>query len=233
MIEESCNIDDRGSSCCSQQPQKEEINFKDHWDKAYTNSPEEKLGWYETDLSPTLSLVSKAGLKKSARILNVGAGNTTLIDELLAIGYSDLIATDLSEVALNKLENRVGERKVECIVDDLTKPNSLYKISPVDLWIDRAVLHFFTEKKDQDVYFNLLKSSVKINGFVLLSEFNLNGAKVCSGLPVHRYSKDMIANKLGADFELIDSFNHTYIMPSGDERPYVYTLFKKRVSCLL
>ena len=227
-IGDSCNINDKGKSCCSTATESNnEINLKEHWDKAYLNSPEEKLSWYETDLSPTLELVAKTGLDKSARILNVGAGSTTLIDELLAIGYSNLIATDISEVALKKLEDRLGIGKTECIVDDLTNPTYLKSIEPVDLWIDRAVLHFFTEKGEQDIYFDLLKSKVKGGGFVLLAEFNLNSATKCSGLPVHRYSKEMLIEKLGAGFELIDSFDYTYIMPSGNERLYVYTLFKK------
>jgi len=227
MKGESCGINDKGSSCCSSTTQEDGKNLKDHWDNAYLNSPEEKLGWYESDLTPTLKLVTKTGLNKKARILNVGAGSTTLIDELLKIDHSNIIATDLSEVALKKLEGRLGNEKVIYIVDDLTKPIEINKIDPVDLWIDRAVLHFFTEKNDQDTYFELLKNKVNYNGFVLLAEYNLSGATICSGLPVHRYSKELLAEKLGNDFELIQNFNYIYLMPSGAERPYVYTLFKK------
>lgn len=206
---------------------KEEKNLKEHWDKTYFSKNEESLGWYETDLSPTLGLVAKTGIDQAATILNVGSGSTTLIDELLALGYTNLIATDLSEVAIKKLENRIGLGKVECLIDDLTNPVHLNNIAPVDLWIDRAVLHFFTEKKDQDHYFDLLKSKVKNKGFVLLAEFHLNGAATCSGLPVLRYSKEMLAEKLGANFVLMDSFDYKFIMPSGADRPYVYTLFQK------
>ena len=100
------------------------------------------------------------------------------------------------------------------------------KIDPVDLWIDRAVLHFFTLSKDQDNYFNLLRTKVKSKGFVLFAEYNLQGANSCAGLPVHRYSKEMLIEKLGPGFELIDSFEYTFIAPSGAEKPYIYTLFK-------
>lgn len=205
-----------------------EIDLNKHWNNVYSNNLEEKLGWYETDLAPTLKLISKSGLNTSARILNVGAGSTTLIDELLKNGYSNLIATDLSEIALKNLKNRIGNEKVECIVDDLTNPTKLKNLAPVDLWVDRAVLHFFTKNQDQDTYFNLLSSKVKSNGFVLIAEFNLNGATVCSGLPVHRYSKEILIEKLKNNFDLIESFDYTYIMPSGAERPYIYTLFRKK-----
>ncbi|WP_335965497.1 SHOCT domain-containing protein [Galbibacter sp. PAP.153] len=228
MNAESCDINDKGNSCCSSKPEVKEVNLKEHWNKVFTNSPDEKLGWYETDLTPTLGLISTTGLNKNARVLNVGAGSTTLIDELLTKGYSNLIATDLSEVALKRLADRVGEVNVECITDDLTNPSNLKNIAPVDLWVDRAVLHFFTEKNEQDIYFDLLKNKVKSNGFVLLAEYNLNGATVCAGLPIHRYSKEMLIEKLGSDFELIDNFDHTYLMPSGAERPYIYALFQKK-----
>ena len=220
-------MNNKDKSSNSSHLQTESKIFKEHWDKVYLNSSEDKLGWYETDLSPTLSLVSKTGLNKSATILNVGAGSTTLIDELLTNGYSNIIATDLSEIALSQLKNRIGIGKVECIVDDLTNPITLLDINPVDLWIDRAVLHFFTLKNEQDAYFDLLNNKVKRNGFVLFAEYNLNGATICAGLPIHRYSKERLAEKLGSKFELIESFEHIYIMPSGSERPYIYTLFRK------
>ncbi len=226
---DSCDISDKGKSCCSTTIEtNNEVNFKEHWDKAYLNSPENKLGWYETDLSPMLKLILKTGLNKSARILNVGAGSTTFIDELLNKGYSNIIATDISEVALKKLEDRVLSNKVEFIIDDLTKPTKLKNMKPVDLWIDRAVLHFFIGETEQDIYFDLLKSKIQSKGYVILAEYNLSGAKLCAGLPVHRYSKEILAEKLGKGFELIDSFDYTYIMPSGAERPYVYTLFRRK-----
>ncbi len=187
------------------------------------------MGWHETDLSPTLKLIARTELGKPARILIVGAGSTTLIDELLARGYSELIATDLSEVALSRLQDRVGKTNVEFITDDLTDPHSLLNIEPVDLWIDRAVLHFFTAAKDQDTYFDLLKRKIKNHGFVLFAEFNLQGATKCSGLPVKRYSREVFLKKLGVDFELIDSFDYIYSMPSGGKRPYVYALFRKSI----
>ena len=206
----------------------DERNLKEHWNHVYLNKPEENLGWYETDFNPTLKLISKTGLNKSSRIFIVGAGTTMLIETLMAIGYSNLIVTDISEVALNKLKERLGTADVEYIIDDLTNPTFLKDMTPVDLWIDRAVLHFFTREEDQDVYFDLLKSSVNRKGLVLFAEFNLRGATVCSGLPVYRYNKEMLSEKLGNNFELTDNFDYTYINPSGRERPYVYALFRKK-----
>lgn len=223
----SCDINDK-SSCSSSTP-KEEVSSKTHWDSAYTNSPVEKLGWFETDLSPTLELINKTGLNKSARILNVGAGATTLVDDLLTDGYKNIVATDISPVSLDHLKTRLGDlsKRVNFIVDDLTNPTELLNMESIDLWVDRAVLHFFNIPEEQDEYFSLLKKLVKPGGFVILAEYNLNGATKCAGLPIHRYSKEMLQEKLEDGFKLVDSFEYIYTMPHGDLRPYIYTLFQK------
>ncbi len=223
----SCDINAKNSCCCSSEETTSTVDLKAHWNKAYTNNPEEKLGWFETDLSPMFQLINQINLQKNASIINIGAGSTTLIDELIKQEYSNIIATDISDVALKNLEERVGTHKIKTIVDDLTKPSELTKIDKVDLWIDRAVLHFFTETKDQDTYFDLLKSKIKDSGYVILAEFSLQGATKCSGLDVHRYDEKMLLEKLGSDFQLIEAFHFTYTMPSGDPRDYIYTLFRK------
>jgi hypothetical protein len=205
-----------------------EKNLKGHWNKVYTNNPKEKLGWFETDLSPMLNLINQTKVTKEARIINIGAGSTTLIDELINLNYSNLIATDISEIALKDLALRVGKENINTIVDDLTKPQLLKHIESVDLWIDRAVLHFFTNPKEQKNYFELLSNTVKSNGYAILAQFNTNSAKFCSGLPVFQYNKELLEKQLGSSFTLIDSFNYTYTMPSGDKREYIYTLFKKK-----
>jgi len=206
---------------------KSEISLKEHWNKVYTNNPKEKLGWFETDLSPMLNLINQTKLPENSRIINIGAGSTTLIDELIRLNYSNLIAIDISEIALKNLALRVGKENIKTIVDDLTKPQLLNNIKPVDLWIDRAVLHFFTNPKEQETYFNLLTNTVKSSGHTILAQFNTNSAKFCSGLPVFQYNQELLEKHLGNDFTLIDSFNYTYTMPSGDKREYIYTLFKK------
>ncbi len=220
----SCDINAK-NSCCSPAEKQPSKDLKSHWDKAYSNNPHEKLGWFETDLSPSLSLIEATGINKDARILNIGAGSTVLVDELLEQGFKNIIATDISPVSLGNMEERIGSNKVEIIVDDLTNATNLDSIEPVDLWFDRAVLHFFTEEKDQKAYFALLHKLVKKNGFVILAEFALDGALKCSGLDVHRYSNELYQEKLGDEFTLLNTFDYTYTMPSGDPRAYIYSLF--------
>jgi SAM-dependent methyltransferase len=207
-----------------------DTNLRSHWNKTYEKTEVEKLGWYEDIPEQSLQLIEKCNLDKKARILNAGSGASTLIDTLLQLGYNNIIANDISENALNKLKTRLGEAgssKVEFIVDDLLNPSNLSRIEKVDLWHDRAVLHFFTDIADQNAYFNLLNNLVKPKGFAIIATFNLNGATKCSGLDVYRYDKAMIAEKIGNSFKLIDSFDYTYTMPSGNTREYVYTLFQR------
>jgi SAM-dependent methyltransferase len=214
---------------CSSEETNQELNLKSHWNNAYTKTEINKLGWYEENLEPSLRLIDKCNLNSDASILNVGAGATTLVDELLRQGYTNVIANDLSETALEKLKERLGEKSqsVKCIVDDLTKPTALINLDKIDLWHDRAVVHFFNDENEQNTYFNLVKTLVKDNGFVIIATFNLDGATKCSGLPVRRYDQQMLQEKLGKGFELLEAFNYTYTMPSGDTRAYVYTLFRK------
>jgi 2-polyprenyl-3-methyl-5-hydroxy-6-metoxy-1,4-benzoquinol methylase len=209
---------------------KPKLNLKEHWNKAYKNNSQEKLGWFETDLSPMLGLINKTNLDKNAKIINIGAGSTTLIDELIKLKYTNIIATDISEIALKNLELRVGKHKIDILVDDLTNPQSLSQVDNVDLWVDRAVLHFFTDQKDRETYFKLLSKMVKPNGYTILAQFNTNSAKFCSGLTLYPYDSEKLKKHIGNEFSLIDSFNYTYTMPSGDKREYIYTLFKKKLN---
>jgi len=205
------------------------INQSSHWSGVYKDADISKLGWYETESTASFKLIEKCDLAKNALILNVGAGSTTLIDKLLEEGFTNLIANDISAEALNNIKSRIdnSDNSVQWIVDDLVNPTELKKIPQVDLWNDRAVLHFFIDDKDQDAYFELLHKKVTKNGYVILAVFNLKGAEKCSGLPIKRYDVNMLQEKLGPSYMLKDSFNYIYTMPNGDDRNYIYTLFQK------
>lgn len=204
--------------------------MNEHWDKVYHDKDVERLGWYEALPKPSLDLIRKCKLDSKANILNVGAGASTLVDELLSAGYQNLVVNDISAEAISALQSRLGSeksKKINWIIDDLTNPSALHSIGQVDLWFDRAVLHFFTAKDDRDNYFHLLKDLVKVDGYVIIAVFNLNGAEQCSGLPIFRYNDSMIQENLGTAFSLLHSFDNTYTMPSGNEREYIYTLFRR------
>lgn len=205
--------------------------MKEHWERVYAKKPVEELGWYESSPEPSLDLIKLCGLENDAAILNVGAGATTLVDTMLGQGFSHLIANDISQAALEELQLRLGpelSERVDWIVDDLTDPAELNKLGQIDLWHDRAVLHFFNKDSEQQAYFDLLRNLVRPGGFVIIAAFNLDGAPTCSGLPVFRYDARMLQEKLGDDFTLLKAFDHSYTQPSGDTRAYVYTLFRRK-----
>jgi len=208
-----------------------EYDFQEHWNKAYQNASVNSLGWYEENPEASLQLIEECNLAQDALIFNAGAGATTLIKKLVENNYSNIIVNDISTSAFSILKNNLSTQecsKVKFIVDDLTAPTELLKIKNVDLWHDRAVLHFFTSKKQQNSYFDLIKKVLSPNGFVILAEFNLDGAKKCSGLDVFNYNEEMLQDRLGDTFILLKSFNYTYIQPSGNTREYVYTLFQRK-----
>jgi len=207
-----------------------QYNFEEHWNKAYQKTPITNLGWYEENPTPSLELIEACNLSNDAVIFNAGAGATSLINRLLEKGYKNIIINDIAATALAVLKKDLKNEKasnIQFIVDDLTKPTTLLKLKDIDIWHDRAVLHFFTEKHQQEAYFQLLKKVIKLNGYVILAQFNLEGAKKCCGLNVFNYNEEMLQEGLGENFKLLKSFDYTYTQPSGNTREYVYTLFKR------
>ncbi|MCF8260461.1 MAG: class I SAM-dependent methyltransferase [Melioribacteraceae bacterium] len=206
------------------------IDYKNHWDSVYSKNDLNKLGWYEETPKPSLDLIESCNLDKNSTILDVGSGASSLIKHLIRKSYSDIIASDISRVALDRakglLESKEAE-KVRWIVDDITNPKNLTKLNSIDLWHDRTVLHFLLTEEQQKGYLAALKKLVRKNGFVLIAVFSLEGAKKCSGLDVKNYDDKMIDRFLGEDFKLLNSFSYMYQMPKGDLRPYVYTLFQR------
>jgi hypothetical protein len=131
---------------------------------------------------------------------------------------------------LNKLKERLGEEKashVRWIVDDITHPAYIQNLRDISLWHDRAVLHFLLKENQRQEYLSTLKKVVKRGGYVIIAAFSLEGAKKCSGLDVKNYDQNMLAEFLGEDFNLLEYFDCTYHTPSGEPRPYIYTLLQK------
>lgn len=202
---------------------------QEHWNTIYTHAETTSLGWYEETPTPSLQLLAQCALPQNAPILDVGAGASTFIDHLLAQTYSTIIAVDISPAALAKLQQRLGPQasRVRWLVDDLTAPQHITQLEPVALWHDRAVLHFLVEDQPRQVYFATLRQLVKLSGYVIIAAFALGGATKCSGLPVRNTNGATLSAELGSDFTLVEAFDHTYHMPSGDPRPFVYTLFQR------
>jgi len=205
-------------------------NLNNHWDDIYINTDEDKLGWFEDDLTQTLKYLNFTTLEKNSTIFLPGVGNSKIVDILVEKNYY-LIINDISKKALENtfLRNIKHKNNLNKFYHNLSTPFP-NDINNIDLWIDRAVLHFLIKEEDIQIYFNNLKKTVKNNGYVLFAEFAENGAISCAGLDVKRYSINIFVEYLGREFKLIKQEQYTYINPNGLKRPYIYALFKKIVN---
>ncbi len=210
---------------------KSDCDYEKHWNNTYQKTPVSNLGWYEENPIPSLNLIEQCNFPKDALIFNAGSGASNLIGHLINKGYSNIIVNDIAIAALTELKNNLTSHKnaqLQFIVDDLTNPTELLKLKNIDLWHDRAVLHFFTDRRERESYFKLLKSTLRIGGYVILAEFELDEINKCSGLTTYNYNEHMLQEHLGDEFELLKSFSYAYIQPSGNTRSFIYTLFQRK-----
>ncbi len=204
--------------------------LKDHWNRKYTDTPITELGWYESEASLSLQLIENCAVSVDSTIVDIGSGATTLIGSLLGLGYRNIYALDISEIALENAKALLSKEqaaRVNWLVDDITHPSVIQLVENVAVWHDRALFHFLTENNERQTYHSLVQKVVAPGGFVIMAAFALNGATMCSSLPVERYSIDGICEFLGDGFKLVESLEYVYQMPSGDLRPYVYTRLMK------
>ena len=201
-----------------------------HWDKVYEETPVERVGWYEAVPELSLELIERCGVGTAESVLDAGAGASTLTDELLARGWERVVALDLSASALRLTAARLGPaaEKVTFVPGDIRDAAVEAQIPPVSIWHDRALLHFLTSPKDREAYAMTVRRTVRPGGWVIIATFALNGAEYCSGLPVQRSDAGMLGELLGPDFELVEAIDYVYRQPWGDERPYVYTRFRRK-----
>jgi SAM-dependent methyltransferase len=205
-------------------------SLKEHWNKKYINDPITQLGWYETKSFPSIHLIEQCAVPKYYPIVDIGSGTSILISNLLELGYNNLYAIDISNVALEKaktLLNKEQAAQVHWMVDDITNPSSALQLQNIAVWHDRAVFHFLTKEQHRQTYHSLMQKVVMPGGFIIMATFASNGATKCSGLPVQRYSVESLCEFFGDGFRLIKNLDYTYRMPSGDVRPYVYARFQK------
>jgi len=199
---------------------------KKHWENIYQTKNTDEMSWYQDKPNTSLDLIAELDLDKSAEIIDVGAGDSKLVDNLLALGFRNITALDVSSNALNESKKRLGERadSVKWIVSDLREFETEERY---DLWHDRAVLHFLTREEDISKYVETARRFLNQNGYMIVSTFSFNGPKKCSGLDVRQYSEDSM-KKLFSDFEHIRSFEEEHITPLGASQVFLYSVFRKR-----
>lgn len=195
---------------------------KEHWDKVYNSSASDSLSWFQSRAALSLDLIHATGAGHAAAIVDVGGGTSTLVDDLLTNGYTDLSVLDLSAAALTEAQRRLGEQagKVQWLEADITQaelPKKRY-----DIWHDRAVFHFLTTQKERDAYVRNVYYSVKPGGHVIIATFAEDGPDECSGLPVMRYRADDLHDEFGEAFALLKHQKETHQTPFGTVQQFVY-----------
>jgi len=199
----------------------------DHWNEIFQKTDEEKLGWHENDYSQTLKLLDFVREWKNSKIFVPGVGTSGLVD-VLSGSNAELVLNDISSAAIEKAKRRYSDKKhnIRWLCQDISEslPSDL---DDIDIWIDRAVLHFLINDSAVEAYFRNVHATVKTGGYALFAEFSKTGATKCAGLDVRRYDLDELKGYLTA-FELVTSDEYTYINPNGDPRPYIYALFKRK-----
>jgi len=200
---------------------------KEHWNQIFKKISCENLGWYESDLEQTFKYINKLDKLQEKTIFISGAGTSLLVDELIG-KCKHLILNDISQEALDIVKKRIvdSNQKITWLIADISKP-LLIEDASIDLWIDRAVLHFLTEEEQINSYFSNLDKKIKKNAHVLIAEFSKDGANKCAGLKVHKYSLEEIAERCDNKFKLLEHEYYNYKNPQGEIKPYIYCFLKK------
>jgi len=199
--------------------------IKKHWEKIYQTKQPNEVSWTEEKPSASLDLIHSFNPSKSAKIIDIGGGDSKLVDYLLAEGYSDLSVLDISEAAIDRAKKRLGKKakQITWIVQDVLdfKPKEQYAI-----WHDRAAFHFQTEEKTINSYLNLVSNAV--SGNVIVGTFSTDGPAKCSGLDVKQYDETGMKSQFESRaFKNILCKRENHLTPMGAIQNFVFCLFKK------
>ncbi|RZI40029.1 class I SAM-dependent methyltransferase [Herbaspirillum sp. HC18] len=197
-----------------------------HWEQVYQTKAPDAVSWYSPHLDKSLALIRKAADDKQAAIVDVGGGESTLVDDLLGLGYRDISVFDISPTALQVTQQRLGalSDEVHWLVGDITQADM--PAHRYDVWHDRAVFHFLTLPEQRAAYVRQAAKAVKPGGHVIVATFALEGPEKCSGLEVVRYDAALLHGQFGGSFHLIESQRETHQTPFGTTQQFVYCYCK-------
>lgn len=203
------------------------MDKKHHWEQVYSTKASDSVSWFQEHAERSLQLIRSTELDKAAAIIDVGGGASTLVDDLVAEGYTNLTVLDLSSAAIAVAKRRLGEHAgtVNWLVGDIVHAN--FPEHHFDLWHDRAVFHFLTDPKDRQAYVELAMKAVRPGGHVIIATFGEDGPEKCSGLPVVRYRPEALHGEFGEGFLLVDHQKEVHQTPSGSAQQFVYCYCRK------
>jgi SAM-dependent methyltransferase len=202
------------------------MDVQSHWERIYRTKKASQLSWYRAHLEKSGELIAAAAEGRDACIIDVGGGQSTLVDDLLERGYRRVSVLDISQRAMEVTRERLGERarRVSWLVGDIRTmdlPKGRY-----DVWHDRAVFHFLTDSADRQAYVRQVKDAVKLGGHVIVASFGPEGPLTCSGLDVVRYDAKSLHDEFGVQFQLVQHLTEEHRTPFGTTQQFVYCYCK-------
>lgn len=198
-----------------------------HWENIYQTKELKDLSWFESRPKISLDFFKQYKVSKTAKIIDIGGGDSFLVDHLLEMGYSDITVLDISVSAINNAKKRLGERSnmVKWIVSDAAtfKPSEKY-----DFWHDRAAFHFLTDEQEISNYLKTAQEYINPKGVLVIGTFSDNGPTKCSGIEIKQYSEKSMTNRLNNFFENIKCIRIDHKTPFNTIQNFVFCSFKKR-----
>lgn len=203
----------------------EKQNYKDHWQNVYETKNPNEVSWTQKIPQTSLDLIEEVSKGKSSKIIDIGGGDSNLVDFLLEKGFENISVLDISAKALEKAKIRLETQaeNVDWIVTDITE----FKTSTeYDIWHDRAAFHFLTIQDEIKKYVEIVRNVV--SDTLIIGTFSVDGPQKCSGLPILQYNEERLKNIFSQDFELVKSFTENHITPFNTVQNFIFCQFKKK-----
>lgn len=199
---------------------------KDHWQNIYHTKQPEEVSWWQENPKTSLEFIHSFNLPTTANIIDIGGGDSRLVDCLLDEGFKNVTVLDISERALERAQQRLGNKapRVSWIACDILEfqPSTRY-----DLWHDRAMFHFLSTEPHVCRYLSTAREAVKENGFVTLGTFSTMGPKSCSGLNITQYDEATLTEQLKNGFEKIRCIAEDHATPFNTKQNFLFCSFKR------
>ncbi len=201
---------------------------KPHWEEIYqTKDTVREVSWYQDTPKTSVNLILSTRVDKNASIIDIGGGDSRLVDTLVELGFKNICVLDISAKALQKAKTRLGEkgRSVTYIETDILEFDTESRFA---IWHDRAAFHFLTKEEDIVRYVTTAGRFIKPNGYLIIATFSTNGPKECSGFAITQYSEDTIKKTFQKNFSHIRSFEEIHTTPFHTKQNFLFTVFKRK-----
>ena len=200
---------------------------KKHWETVYETKNPDQVSWTQEIPKTSIDFIKSFNLNKDAKIIDIGGGDSKLVDYLLELGFENITVLDISKAALEKTQKRLGQKaqKIKWIDSDILDfvPNEKY-----DIWHDRATFHFLTSIDQIENYTSKARNS--ISGYMAIGTFSENGPKKCSGLDIKQYSEDQLSEVMKDGFEKLKCVNEDHKTPFDTIQNFTFCSFKRNLN---